>query len=149
MEVDLRAVTLSDLDVLADLISEYYAFDGLEYDDLLSRQAVLELISDDRFGRIWLLEMEKLPIGYLVLTFGFIVEFHGKHAVIDEVYLRPEYRGRGYFRQVLNVVEALCRQLKIGCLRLEVEKKNEKAQESYRKAGFHHHDRLLMTKILE
>jgi ribosomal protein S18 acetylase RimI-like enzyme len=149
MEIDLRTVTPSDLDVLANLVSEYYAFDGLNYDDRLARRALLELINEQGSGRIWLLELEQQPIGYLVLTFGFIVEFHGKHAVIDEVYLRPNYRGRGYFRMALAFVEAFCRELNVRCLRLEVEKTNEKAQEAYRKAGFRQHERLLMTKTLE
>ncbi len=148
MEIELRLVTSSDLDVLANLVSEYYAFDGLIYNDRLARRALLELIGDERFGRIWLFELEQHPIGYLVLTFGFIVEFHGKHAVIDEVYLRPNYRGHGYFRQALTFVETFCRESGISCLRLEVEKKKNKAQETYRKAGFRRHDRLLMTKLL-
>jgi ribosomal protein S18 acetylase RimI-like enzyme len=149
MKIDLRAVTPSDLDVLANLVSEYYAFDRLNYNDRLARQALLELMSEERSGRIWLLEQQREPIGYLVLTFGFILEFHGKHAVIDEVYLRPNYRGHGYFQTALQFVEAFCRELDVRCLRLEVEKSNEKAQKAYRKAGFRQHERLLMTKALE
>jgi GNAT superfamily N-acetyltransferase len=149
MEIDLRPVIPSDLDVLTNLVSEYYTFDGLYYDDRLARRALLELMNDERSGRIWLLELEQQPIGYLILTFGFIVEFHGKHAVIDEVYLRPNHRGHGYFQKALTFVEAFCRQSKARCLRLEVHKRNEKALESYRKAGFRQHERLLMTKLLE
>jgi ribosomal protein S18 acetylase RimI-like enzyme len=149
MEIDLRAVTASDLDVLANLVSEYYAFDDLVYDDQLARRALCELINEKEYGRIWLLELEQRPIGYLLLTFGFIVEFHGKHAVIDEVYLRPGYRSRGYFRMALAFVEAFCRESNIRCLRLEVEMKNQRAQEAYHKAGFHRHERIVMTKVLK
>jgi GNAT superfamily N-acetyltransferase len=149
VEIALRAVTASDLDVLANLVSEYYAFDCLNYDDRIARRALLELINEERSGRIWLLELEQHPIGYLVLTFGFILEFHGKHAVIDEVYLQPNYRGHGYFQMALGFVEEFCRKLEIRCLRLEVETRNEKAQETYRRAGFRQHERLLMTKTLE
>jgi diamine N-acetyltransferase len=106
-------------------------------------------MNDEVYGRIWLLELEQCPVGYLVLTFGFILEFHGKHAVIDEIYLRPNYRGHGYFKMALRFVESFCQQSKIRCLRLEVEKRNEKAQESYLRAGFRQHERLLMTKLLE
>lgn len=148
MDIDLRPVTSSDMDVLATLVSEYYAFDGLNYDDRLARRALLELIDEERSGRIWLLELEQRPIGYLVLTFGFIVEFHGKHTVIDEVYLRPNYRGHGYFQMALPFVESFCRDLDVRCLRLEVENRNKKAQDAYRKAGFLQHERLLMTKTL-
>ena len=109
----------------------------------------MALIKDQRFGRIWFIELEQQAIGYLVLTFGFIVEFHGKHAVIDEVYLRPNYRGHGYFQMALAFVETFCREMNVCCLRLEVGKRNETAQEAYRKAGFRPHDRILMTKSLE
>jgi GNAT superfamily N-acetyltransferase len=153
MKLDFRLLTQSvtpfDLDVLANLVSEYYAFDHLNYDDKLARQALLELVSEERFGRVWLLQLEQEPIGYLVLTFGFIVEFRGRIAVIDEVYLRPNFRGRGYFRTALTFVEALCRELGVRCLRLEVETKNDRAQQTYHRAGFHQHQRFLMTKVLD
>jgi diamine N-acetyltransferase len=148
MEIDLRAAMLTDVDILCDLVSEYYASDGLVYDDELTRRALVELINHQGFGRIWVLELSQQPIGYLLLTFGFILEFHGRHAVIDEVYLRPNYRRRGYFQNALSFVEAFCRQMNLRCLRLEVENKNELARKSYEKAGFQKHDRLLMTRIL-
>jgi diamine N-acetyltransferase len=149
MEIRLRSVPLSDLDILANLVSEYYVFDSLTYDDGLAHRALRELISEERFGRVWLIELWHQPIGYLILTFGFIVEYHGRYAVIDEVYLRPDYRGHGYFRVALAFVETFCRQQNIRYLRLEVETRNEKAQEVYRKCGFREHERLLMTKVID
>jgi diamine N-acetyltransferase len=148
MEIGLRTATVADLNVLAELVSEYYVYDGISYDNSLIRRALLELINDERYGRVWLLELEHQSIGYLVLTYGFVVEFHGRIAVLDEVYIRPNFRAKGYFSAALNFVEAFCRSLKVRCLRLEVERRNGRAQESYRKAGFFEHDRLLMTKLL-
>lgn len=113
MKFALRAVTPSDLNALATFVSEYYTLDGLFYNDRLARQALLELMAENQLGQIWFLELAEQPIGYLILTFGFTVEFHGKHAVIGEVYLRPGYRGRGYFRKALTFVESHCRRLKI------------------------------------
>jgi GNAT superfamily N-acetyltransferase len=149
MEIDLRSATSLDLDLLADLVSEYYALDALNYQGHAVRRALLELINEKDYGHIWLLEKEKQPIGYVVLTFGFIVEFHGKSAIIDEIYLRPQYRGQGYFRAALAFIESFCKKEHVRCLRLEVENKNERSREIYRKAGFHVHDRVLMTKPLD
>ena len=148
MGIDFRSCAVSDVNFLNDFVCEYYAFDGLLYDAELVREALSELICEERLGRVWLVELNQLPIGYIVLTFGFILEFHGKHAVIDEVYLRSDYRGRGYFQMALGFVETFCRDSNIRCLRLEVETRNAFAQRAYRKAGFHQHERLLMTKLL-
>lgn len=153
MELELRLLKPtappSDLDIVANFVSEYYAFDDLAYDDRPARRALAELINKEYLGRIWLLQLEQQPIGYLILTFGFLLEFHGRHAVIDEVYIRPSFRGHGYFRTALSFVEARCREWGVRCLRLEVQSGNVKAQKIYKEAGFQQHERFLMTKVLD
>ena len=36
-----------------------------------------------------------IAVGYLVLTLGYSLEYGGRDAFIDEVYIRSSYRGRG------------------------------------------------------
>ena len=87
-------------------------------------------------------------IGYIVLTFGFSLEFHGRDAFLDELYLSEEYRGKGIGEASLGFVEALCQREGIKALHLEVERRNRRAQELYRQAGYQDHDRYLLTKWL-
>lgn len=148
MGIELRPVIEGDLDMLAGMVRAYYEHDGSVYDDMPARQALRELILTERFGRAWWIDLDKKTIGYAVLTFGFSVEFHGRDAVLDEMYLLPDHQGKGHFTEVLALIEDCCRQLGVRALCLVVETKNTRAQRAYQKTGFKPHDRTLMTKRL-
>jgi len=148
MGITLRAATLDDLPLLARLVRANYESAGFPYEEESARQALQRLVTTARLGRVWWVDWEGIPIGYAVLTFGFSVEFHGRFAVLDEVYLVPEHRGKGYFKHLLALIEAHCWRWGIRTLRLEVETKNAQAQRAYQKAGFAAHERRLMTKRL-
>lgn len=91
---------------------------------------------------------DELTAGYVVVAFGYSLEFHGRDAFVDELFLRPAFRGRSLGREVLRFVEEQCRAAGVTALHLEVERKNTAAQEFYRRLGFQDHDRYLMTRWL-
>ena len=148
MGIELRPATEDDLDRLSGMVRAYYVQDGLAYEELPARRALQEIIRTDHFGRAWLIDLDKELIGYAVLTFGFSVEFHGRHAVLDEIFLLPDHQGKGHFKEILTLIEACCRQLGIRGLSLVVETKNAPAQRAYQKNGFKPYDRIVMTKRL-
>jgi len=125
---------------------EYYAFDHLPFDEAAARRALEALLDNGSFGRAWLIEDGGAAIGYVVLTLGYSLEYHGRDAFIDELYIREGYRGRGIGRQALALLEATCRELGVQALHLEVERSNPVAQEVYRRAGYKDENRYLMTK---
>lgn len=72
-------------------------------------------------------------IGYGMLAKSFSTEF-GKPCIwIEDVYLLPTHRGKGYGSQFLAFAEA---RYPAALLRLEVEDDNERAKATYRKNGF-------------
>jgi diamine N-acetyltransferase len=93
MEPCFRVATDSDVDVLLPMMREYYAFDGHAFDEFRARTALLTFLREPSFGRAWLICDGQKPVGYIVLTFGYSLEFLGRDAFIDEFYLRPSHRG--------------------------------------------------------
>jgi len=148
MGIELRPATDDDLDTLNGLVRAYYLHDGLAYEEMPARRALQEIIRTEHFGHAWLIDLDKELIGYAVLTCGFSVEFHGRHAVLDEIFLLPDHQGQGHFKEILALIEAGCRQLGIRGLSLLVETKNAPAQRAYQKNGFKPYDRIVMTKRL-
>jgi ribosomal protein S18 acetylase RimI-like enzyme len=140
----------SDADVAALLIMmrEFYAIDQYRFDEGIARAAVERLLGDGSLGRIWLIREGAETIGYLVLTLGYSLEFHGRDAFVDELYVREGHRHRGVGTQAIAVAEEACRELGVHALHLEVERTNAAGQGLYRKLGFRDHDRYLMTKWL-
>ncbi len=98
---------------------------------------------------VHLIHWDAEVIGYVVLTFGFSLEFHGRAALLDELYVREQFRGRGAGKASLQWIEAICRREGVHAVRLEVERANTHARAVYRQAGYVAHDRYVLTKWLE
>ena len=69
-----------------------------------------------------------------------------RDALIDELFIQPEYRGQGIGSRAMAVIEEACRELKVNALHLEVERHKTGAQQLYRKFGLVDQERYLMTK---
>jgi GNAT superfamily N-acetyltransferase len=141
-----RVAAPPDLDLVVALMREYYDFDRLAFDAGRARAALTTLLGDASLGRVWILADGGEAIGYAALTLGYSLEFHGRDAFVDELYIRPSHRGRGYGARALTVLEAACRELGVGALHLEVGRENARARSVYHAAGFEDRDRHLMTK---
>lgn len=157
-EPSFRAATESDADTLLPFMREYYAFDGHAFDEHKARAALIKLLRDPSLGRVWLIlananEADKhektkreLPVGYIVLCFGYSLEWLGRDAFVDEFYLRPDYRGRGWGRTTMAFLEDAARKLNVTALHLEVMHHNTNALELYRKLGFEGHKSSFLSK---
>jgi ribosomal protein S18 acetylase RimI-like enzyme len=139
---------LSDTDELVELMREFYAVEHLAFDEGAARGALRQILSEARFGVIHLIRVGAASAGYLVVTFGFSLEFHGRDAFVDELYLRENFRGRGIGKASIEFAAEVCRAEGIAALHLEVERENTRAQALYRRAGFRDHDRYLLTRWL-
>ncbi|HYG61637.1 MAG TPA: GNAT family N-acetyltransferase [Thermoanaerobaculia bacterium] len=141
--------TPGDEDLLVELMREFYVIEHLPFDERVVRKGLREILGHRAYGLIHLIQVDGHPVGYMVLTFGFSLEFHGRDALIDELYVQEEHRGRGLGRVALELAEEVCRREGIAALHLEVDRVNVRAQEVYRKAGYRDHDRYLLTKWLD
>ena len=118
------------------------------FDEAAARATLRQFASLPGFGRIWLLHEGRALVGYIIVTIGFSFEFHGHDAFIDELFIQPEYRRRGYGRQAVAFVEERAREMGVTAVHLEVDHGNDPALELYRRSGYEDHGRFLMTKWL-
>lgn len=147
---EFRPWTLAQADVLLDMMSDFYAHFGYPFDAAGKHRVMEDLAAHPHYGEVWLIHLpgEESPVGYFVLGCGFSFEYGGRDAFLDELYLRPGYRGRGLGAATLEFVLARARALGIRCLHLEVERYNDAGQKLYRNYGFDDQDRLLLNKWL-
>lgn len=148
VEFDFKPADASGVEMLVPLLREFYAHEHIAFDERDAREALRQILNDGRLGRVWLIERGGERVGYLVLTFGFSLEFKGRDAFVDELFLRAEFRGRGGGESALRVAEETCRAEGVRALHLEVDHANQGARELYRRSGFREHERHLMTKWL-
>ncbi|MBA2732752.1 MAG: GNAT family N-acetyltransferase [Acidobacteria bacterium] len=139
----------SDADLLIELMREFYEVEHLPYDEQVARRALRHILSNSIYGVVYIINLDEEVVGYVVLTFGFSLEFHGRDALVDELYIREAYRSRGMGRSALSLIEDVCLREDIKAVHLEVDRANAIAQALYRKAGYKDHDRFLLTKWIE
>jgi GNAT superfamily N-acetyltransferase len=149
MDPTFHLATEADADLLLAMMREYYAYDGHAYDEARARVALATFLQEPSFGRAWLVCDQHTPVGYIVLTLGYSLEYLGRDAFIDEFYLRPSHRGRGWGRKTLEFVEDQARASGVRSIHLEVVRQNGTAKEVYRRAGYADHDHFLMSKWIE
>ncbi|MEZ5924982.1 MAG: GNAT family N-acetyltransferase [Hyphomicrobiaceae bacterium] len=138
-----------DAAVLARLMRAYYAYDGHDYDEVTVGQTLDAFLAEPAYGRAWLIEIDGTPAGYMVMCIGFSLEFGGRDAFVDEIYLEQAYRGRGIGRKALDHMIAEARRLGIRALHLEVDRDNALAERLYRALGFAPRDRfVLMSRVV-
>jgi GNAT superfamily N-acetyltransferase len=143
-----RVATESDVDAIVDMMRRYYAEDGYPFVDAEARAATEELIRDENLGRLWVARSDNGLCGYVAVTLGYSLEYRGRDAFVDELFIAEGSRGQGLGREALSVAEAYCRRRGVRALHLEVEHHREPALELYRRLGFADDGRRLMTKWL-
>jgi GNAT superfamily N-acetyltransferase len=138
----------TDIERLLPLMRDFYAFEKLHYDENRLRALLAQLIADPRLGRLILFQIHNDLIGYMVLGFGFSLEFQGTDCFIDEFYVKPEHRSKGIGAAALNFALTVCREAGIAAIHLEADHFNVRGHEFYLRLGFKDHDRHLMTRWL-
>jgi diamine N-acetyltransferase len=146
MEPTFRLATPTDIALLIDFMRQFYAIDQYSFDEHIARTALGQLLREHTLGRVWLITTENETIGYIVVTFGYSLEYHGRDSFIDELFVTEKYRNRGVGTKAMQFVLDQCPNLGIHALHLEVERSNVAGQALYQHVGFEDRNRHLMTK---
>ena len=141
---------LSDHEIptLLEMMREFYSQQQMQFDEPAASRAVTGVLSNPELAQIYLIFRGAELAGYFALTSCFSLEFHGRFALLDEIYVRELFRRQKLGKVVIAFAEDLCRKAGIKALRLEVGRGNHGAQSLYRVAGFKEDERNLMTKWL-
>jgi GNAT superfamily N-acetyltransferase len=141
---------LSDQEIptLLEMMREFYSQQEMEFDEAVASQAINSALKNPELAWIYMIFYGQDLAGYFALTFCFSLEFNGRFALFDELYLREPFRRQKLGKAVVGFVESICRQTGVAALRLEVGRENAPAQALYRQCGFEEDARNLMTKWL-
>ncbi len=146
MQLHFRQAMLADIDTLMDFMRQFYAIEQYPLDEQRARPALQKIVEDHSLGRVWLIIHESKAIGYIVVTFGYSLEYLGRDAFIDELFVINKWRNQGIGTKAIEFALEACQKLDINALHLEVERTNITGQRLYRNFGFKNHDRYLLTR---
>lgn len=149
MSAALTLATPDHLNGLLALVASYHAEAGIKSTDETRRKGIVPLLDGIPYGCAYLIGPPRAPIGYIVITFGWSVEFGGLDGIVDELYIRPGVRGRGIASEALTALPRALAGAGLRAIHLEVDKTNAAAIKLYRRAGFApRDDYMFMSKRL-
>lgn len=140
----------ADEETLLALMQAFYAEEGLVFRPDAARAAVREILGNPQIGSVFLLkEMQhealQGAVGYVAVAFWHCMEFGGRVALLDEFYIAPALRGRGWAPKALDFVRDWARAQQCVAVRLEVNHHNARAKRIYTEAGYSDDRRDILT----
>ena len=149
MELRFEPATSADLDSIFSLMKKMQEADpwSAPFHEHAVRSNLTQLLQNPTCGLTCLVWDAEHPVAYLVICFDYSLEYRGKGAWIDELFVEASHRGQGIGTQLLDLAETIAREHQAQFLHLEVSHGNP-AVELYRRRGFVDLQRYLMTKPL-
>jgi len=146
MNTQFQLATEKDLPRLLELMREFYQEQEMVFDEEVARSGLRKTLLDPGLGSAYLILAEQELAGYFAITFCYSLEFHGKFALVDEIYLRTPFRRKNLGSSAMKFAEEICKKTGIKAMRLEVGETNKAAQSLYEAVGFKRDARYLFTK---
>jgi ribosomal protein S18 acetylase RimI-like enzyme len=148
MDLQYDLIREDEADALVAMVRAHHAADDNPHSPYFET-AIVGIAKGEPMARAWLVRHGNRVVGYVVLTLGYSIEYGGRDGFIDDLYLVPDARGRGWGRMIVDFALAEAARLGIRVLHLEVEANNDRASSLYRLAGFEETGRRLMRRRLQ
>jgi GNAT superfamily N-acetyltransferase len=144
--IQARIAGPDDFPRLIAMVRDFYVEDEILYQPELVEPGLRSLLEKASHGAVLLLSSEDVTeAGYITLGWCFSVEQGGRFVLLDELYLTPAVRGRGWGRQALGLARDWAAGQGAAVIRLEVNHHNAPAKRLYLSAGYRDDERDILT----
>lgn len=138
MDYVVRRARLSDLGQLVELtLREANEAEGIGKNREQVRKGIRTALEDESVAVYWVIQdSHDEVIGNVSIVREWSNWNAGYYWWIQSMYIKPEHRGRGLMKELIQTVRTAARQAEALDLRLYVHKNNERAIKAYIKSGF-------------
>jgi len=136
MKTELMKVGIEYKSEIHKLVAEFY---GINSKDPLAKKlngCITELLNYPKFGSVFLIKHSGAIAGYIILTFGYTLEYGGRDAFIDEFFIKEDFRNKGVGSFALDYIIKYAKTTGLKALHLEVKEKHNEAARLYERKGF-------------
>lgn len=135
--LNVRPIKKEDKAVYLKMAAEFYKTDAvlLHVGEEHLTSTFDELMRSDDYALCYIFELDGEAVGYSLLAKTYSQEAGGKVLWIEEIYVSPDFRGRGIGKAFFEFL-LKNRPSDVKRLRLEVERENNGAVKLYKSFGF-------------
>ena len=131
----IRQATKEDVPGLVEMMDEFYAESNYSLDHDAATKSFISLLDKPDFGSIYIVNDGPTEAGYVILTVCFSMEFGAFDGHIDDLYVRPAARRKGFGRDLLHALMVDCEERRLSALSVEVAPDNDAAKALYAQIG--------------
>jgi len=131
----IREIAAADREAFLELMDEFYHSEAVLHPvpRAYMERSFAELMRSGEYLQAWFLETGDALAGYALISRSFSPEAGGTVIWLEELYLRPDYRGQGMGGEFLGWMKE---NVPAARYRLEVEPENHRVKALYRRYGF-------------
>lgn len=136
MSLEIRNMVESDSQAVLEMMRVFYDSPAVFHtasDDVLKRD-IADCVSDMPYVSGYIFEVDGVLAGYAMTAICYTTEYGGICIWLEDLYLKPEYRGQDIPSQFFRYIEE--QHPEAVRFKLEVEKENERAIAVYKKNGY-------------
>lgn len=149
MEIEISQAEYRDLDQLADLLAELFTLENDFCPDHEKQLHGLRLILDNpALGRLFVLRDQGRVAGMANMLITVSTAEGCRVAVLEDVIIGNEYRGKGLGRRLVEHVLARAKTDGMTRITLLADRDNKAAMGFYRKLGFEHSQMVVLRRRL-
>ncbi len=131
----IRAARESDSGTILGFIRELAEFEKLLHEVEATEEMIRKSIFEKHVAEVVLAEVDGRPVGFALFFHNFST-FLGKPGIyLEDLYVKPEFRGKGYGKRLLIYLAKLAKERDCGRFEWAVLNWNEKAISFYRSMG--------------
>lgn len=132
----IRKININDRGVMLDMFDEFYHSPGVLHAVPKSHfeRTLDEVYGGSPYVDCYIFEQDGKAAGYGQLSLTYSNEAGGVCVWLEEIYVRPDFQGKGLGSEFLNFVKNEYK--KAARLRLEIEPDNDGARQLYERMGF-------------
>lgn len=142
---DILAATPAHADRLVAAVRRFHGESGHEV-GAAEEAAIRALCADGSLGRAWLLTVEGRDAGYALACWRHSIDHGGRIAVLDDLWVDPDFRGRGLGRALLEAALADAAADGARAAMLEADASDGRAVALYESGGFARKDTSIFIK---
>jgi GNAT superfamily N-acetyltransferase len=135
-DFEIRDATIADIPIILQLIRDLATYERAPNDVVATEESLHEvLFGSEPAAKVVIIFENTEPVGFAVYFFNFSTWLGRPGLYLEDLFVKPEMRGRGYGRALLVHLAKIARDHNCGRMEWAVLTWNEPAIEFYKKLG--------------